>query len=246
MPHLLLVEDSKRVSEFIRRGLMAEGHSVSVADNAADGFDVALDQRFDLLILDIMLPGYSGHELCQRLREAGNATPIMMLTALDQMSEKVGCLRDGADDYLVKPFDFDELAARVEALVRRGGNQVEQPVPIIAEGDIILDRNARSVFFKDEKLDLTPREYQLLLILLENPNRVQSRTRLLNKIWGYDCDPLTNVVDVYINRIRKKLGTSSEGGLIETIRGYGYCFSKHSNAASPLMALRGDEHGGYR
>ncbi len=228
MPHLLLVEDAKRVSEFIRRGLEAEGHSVSVADNGPDGYEIALDQKFDLIILDIMLPGYSGHELCQRLRDAGISTPIMMLTALDEISEKVGCLRDGADDYLVKPFDFDELAARVDALVRRGGSQVEPLSPIITEADIVFDRNARSVFFKDEKVDLTPREYQILQMLIENPNRVQSRTRLLNKIWGYDCEPLTNVVDVYINRIRKKLYMNSDNGAIETIRGYGYCFSSQS------------------
>lgn len=228
MSHLLLVEDAKRVSEFIRRGLVAEGHSVTVADNAPDGYEIALDQKFDLIILDIMLPGYSGHELCKMLRDAGNSTPIMMLTALDEISEKVGCLRDGADDYLVKPFDFDELAARVDALVRRGGSQVEQQSPIITEADIVFDRNARSVFFRDEKVDLTPREYQILQILIENPNRVQSRTRLLNKIWGYDCEPLTNVVDVYINRIRKKLYMNSENGVIETIRGYGYCFLSQS------------------
>lgn len=229
MPHLLLVEDAKRVSEFVRRGLLAEGHTVAVADNAPDGLELALDQKFDLLILDIMLPGYSGHELCKRLRASGNTIPVMMLTALDDVSEKVSCLRDGADDYLVKPFDFDELTARVDALVRRSTTQVEQKLPVIMEGDIVFDRDARAVFLKGEKVDLTPREYQILQILIENPDRVQSRTRLLNKIWGYGSDPLTNVVDVYINRIRKKLSINSENGPIQTIRGYGYCFARQKN-----------------
>ena len=187
---------------------------------------LALDQNFDLLILDIMLPGYSGHELCKRVRGAGNMTPIMMLTALDDVYEKVTCLRDGADDYLVKPFDFDELTARVDALVRRGSGKVEQQQSVLVEGSITFNRNARAVYLEGVKVDMTPREYQLLQILVEHPNQVQSRTRLLNKIWGYDCDPLTNVVDVYINRIRKKLRMDPDNGPIETVRGYGYCFSR--------------------
>jgi DNA-binding response OmpR family regulator len=224
MSHLLLVEDSKRVSEFVKRGLIAEGHSVAVADNAPDGFEIALDQVFDLLVLDIMLPGYSGHELCKRIRSVGDTTPILMLTAIDEVAEKVACLRDGADDYLVKPFDFDELTARVDALVRRSSNHAEQRPAVIAEGDIVFDRRARAVSCNGEKVDLTPREYQLLQILIENPNRPQSRTRLLNKIWGYGCDPLTNVVDVYINRIRKKMRLDADHGPIRALRGYGYCF----------------------
>lgn len=219
-----MVEDVERVARFVKQGLEAEGHRVAIATNGPDGLAIAGEQSFDLLILDVMLPGYSGRELCRRVRALGNATPIMMLTALDEISEKVECLRGGADDYLVKPFDFDELTARVEALVRRGqGRNDEAPSRLSADG-LVLDRHAKTVMMRGRELEFTAREFQLLETLMLSPNRVLSRTRLLNKVWGYDSDPMTNVIDVYIKRIRAKLGFHPDTGPIRTVRGYGYRF----------------------
>jgi len=224
MSDLLLVEDAAKVAEFVRSGLRAEGHCVTVAKTGPVGFDLAREQSFDLLILDVMLPGYSGQELCRKLRAAGNETPIMMLTAVDGVAEKVECLRGGADDYLVKPFDFDELAARIEVLVRRGHGRAEAMPATLSAGGITIDEAAKTVTCHDTEIEFTPREFQLLLTLMSAPNRVLSRTRLLNKIWGYDSDPLTNVIDVYIKRIRSKLSMDAETGAIKTVRGYGYRF----------------------
>ncbi len=225
MPDLLLVEDAPKVAEFVRQGLISEGHCVTVAETGPGGFALARDQSFDLLILDVMLPGFSGQELCRKLRAAGDETPIMMLTAVDEVSEKVDCLRGGADDYLVKPFDFDELTARIDALVRRGHNRAELVSPRLTAAGITIDRAAMTVTCHGAEVELTPRELQLLQTLMEAPNRVLSRTRLLNKIWGYDSDPLTNVIDVYIKRIRSKLDMDAETGPIRTVRGYGYRFA---------------------
>lgn len=224
MSDLLLVEDAARVADFVRQGLETEGHSVTIAETGPDGFERARGQEFDVLILDVMLPGYSGQDLCRKLRAVGNETPIMMLTAVDEVSEKVDCFRAGADDYLVKPFDFDELIARIEALARRGHARGESVAPSLSAAGITLDRAAKTVFCEGEEIEFTPRELQLLQTLMEAPNRVLSRTRLLNKIWGYDSDPLTNVIDVYIKRIRSKLRMDPETGPIKTVRGYGYRF----------------------
>ena len=224
MSNLLLVEDAVRVAEFVKQGLEAEGHSVSVAANGPDGFALARQQFYDLLILDLMLPGYPGDELCRRLRATGNETPIMILTAVDDVSEKVDCLRKGADDYLVKPFDFDEFTARIDALVRRNQSRGEREMTTLSIAGVVIDRDAKTVTVEGTEIDLTPREFQLLQVLMENPNRVLSRARILNKIWGYESDPFTNVVDVYVQRIRSKLNIDHETGPIKTVRGYGYRF----------------------
>ncbi|MDB5690778.1 MAG: arlR [Sphingomonas bacterium] len=214
----------------MRQGLEAEGHRVLVAGTGPEGFARASERRFDLIILDVMLPGYSGRELCRRMRTSGDQTPIMMLTALDDVAEKVECLRGGADDYLVKPFDFDELTARIDALVRRGqGRGEEAPTRIEAAG-VTIDLLARTVALQGEEIDFTARELQLLETLMSSPDRVLSRTRLLNKVWGYDADPMTNVVDVYIKRIRTKLGFHPDTGPIRTVRGYGYRFCEEPRA----------------
>ena len=234
MPDLLLVEDAPNVAEFVRKGLEAEGHCVAVADSGPAGFLLAREQDFDLLILDVMLPGYSGQELCRRLRAGGNSTPIMMLTAVDEVSEKVESLRGGADDYLVKPFDFDELTARIDALVRRRHHRAEPASQTLSVFGITIDRAAKTVQQNDQEIEFTPREFELLQTLMEAPNNVLSRTRLLNKIWGYDSDPLTNVVDVYVKRIRAKLGLNADTGPIKTVRGYGYRFCLPSNSEGPM------------
>jgi DNA-binding response OmpR family regulator len=174
------------------------------------------------MILDIMLPGLSGLEVCHRMRQAAIGTPILMLTALDQIEEKVGALRRGADDYLTKPFDFDELLARVEALARRKRGFSVEPPSVLEIGDVRIERDATRVLLKGEPVELTAKEYQLLDLLMGSPGKMFSRTRILNKVWGYDSDPLTNVVDVYIRRLRAKMGWDSETGWIRTIRNYGY------------------------
>jgi len=221
---LLLVEDDERVRRFIVRGLESEGYTVAVASDGPQGFAAAKLQTFEVVILDVMLPGYSGKELCQRLRTAGVGAPILMLTALDAVEDKVDGLRNGADDYLTKPFDFDELLARIEALSRRSRGSLPEAPRVLQAGDVSLDRESMTVRSRGRPIDLTLKEFQLLELLMSSPWKVLSRTRILNKVWNYDSDPLTNVVDVYIRRLRTKLGWDPDRGLIRTLRGYGYKF----------------------
>ena len=219
---MLLVEDDERVSRFVVRGLAAEGHAVAVASNAPQGLAMARAETFDVLILDVMLPGYSGKDLCQRLRASGIGSPILMLTALDAVEDKVDGLRSGADDYLTKPFDFEELLARIEALIRRAKGSPSEPVRVLQVADVTLDRESKTVLRQGRLIELTAKEFQLLELLMSSPGKVMSRTRILNKVWNHDSDPLTNVVDVYIRRLRTKLGLDPDRGLIRTLRGYGY------------------------
>jgi DNA-binding response OmpR family regulator len=221
---LLLVEDDERVRRFLVRGLETEGYSVAVACDGPQGFARARAEPFEVVILDVMLPGYSGNDLCQRLRTAGVDAPVLMLTALDAVEDKVEGLRNGADDYLTKPFDFDELLARIEALIRRFKGSVLEPARVLEAGDVSLDRESMTVRRQDRPVELTLKEFQLLELLMTSPGKVMSRTRILNKVWNYDSDPLTNVVDVYIRRLRTKLGWDADHGMIRTLRGYGYKF----------------------
>lgn len=219
---LLLVEDDERVLRFVRRGLEAEGYTVTAAQNGLEGLQRARAEDYDVLILDVMLPGLSGREVCKQLREAGLSIPILMLTALDHTNDKVECLRGGADDYLTKPFDFEELLARIEALARRGRGFSSELPAVLEVGNLRIDRKAMRVFLDGEPVELTAKEFQLLELLLSSPGRVFSRTRIMNKVWGYDSDPLTNVVDVYIRRLRWKMRWDKDTGWIRTIRNYGY------------------------
>jgi len=222
MTSLLLVEDDERVRRFVVRGLEAEGYSVAVAGDGNNGFTTARCGSYDALILDVMLPGCSGKGLCQRLRSEGVATPILMLTALDATEDKVDGLRSGADDYLTKPFDFDELLARIEALIRRSRGIAGDAPRVLQAGDVTLERETLTVRRAGKPVDLTAKEFQLLELLMSSPGKVLSRTRILNKIWDYDNDPMTNVVDVYIRRLRTKLSWDADRGPIRTMRGYGY------------------------
>lgn len=222
MTSALLVEDDERVRRFVIRGLQTEGYVVSTAADGVQGLELACRESFDVLILDLMLPGMSGKELCHRLRAAGVQVPILMLTALDALEDKVEGLRSGADDYLTKPFDFEELVARIEALVRRSRGTLPNPSTVLRAGDVVLDREAHVVRRAGKPVELTTTEFQLLDLLMSNSGKVLSRTRILMKIWNYDSDPLTNVVDVYIRRLRAKLGWDAERGPIRTLRGYGY------------------------
>ena len=219
---VLLVEDDERVRRFVLRGLEAEGYTVAVAEDGTSGFARAREEPFDVLVLDVMLPGMDGRTVCHRLREHHVATPILMLTALDRTDAKVGALREGADDYLTKPFDFDELLARIEALARRSRGFPQEPPALVRIGALLLDRDSMKVAWDGTHLELTAKEYQLLDLFVASPGKVLSRTRILNRIWGYDSDPLTNVVDVYVRRLRAKLGWDSDTGWIRTVRNYGY------------------------
>lgn len=230
MTQILLVEDDERVRRFVLRGLEAEGYAVSVAPDGEEGLTKATAEEFDVIILDVRLPRLDGREVCRRLRAATISTPILMLTAMDQTEDKVVALREGADDYLTKPFDFDELLARIEALARRKAGFAAEPPNVLQIGNVRMERAAMRVLLNGCPVELTGREYQLLELLMCSRGKVLSRTRILNKVWGYDSDPLTNVVDVYVRRLRTKMQWDSDTGWIRTIRNYGYRFDPVSDS----------------
>ncbi len=219
--NILLVEDEPRVADFIDRGLRAENHGVTVAPTGREGIDLAKTGDFDVIVLDLMLPDMHGYDVCRRLRLEGNHTPILMLTAMDTAEDKIKGLKIGADDYLTKPFDFDELLARLEALARRAHNFAPNS-NILQVADLVLDRDLLEVRRGEEVIKLTAKELAILELLMSAPGRVLSRTRILNQVWGYSEDPLTNVVDVYIARLRRKIDTEGRDPLINTVRGHGY------------------------
>ena len=228
--NILIVEDDARVADFLERGLRAEGYRVQVARNGTDGLakarDVAQQMRNDatpaVLVLDVMLPGMTGLEVCQTLRAGGVQLPILMLSALGALEDRVAGLRLGADDYLAKPFAFEELLARIEALMRRSRDTTPAASPRLVVADLVLDRDTMRVTRADRPLTLTARELALLELLMSAPGRLFSRERILANVWGTNEDPLTNVVDVYIRRLRSKIDDGSEQPLIHTVRGLGY------------------------
>lgn len=218
--HILLVEDEARVAGFIARGLAAEGHRTTVVDNARDGLAHGRHGDQDLIVLDRMLPGRDGLELCRQLRAEGVQTPVLMLTALDAVEERVDGLRAGADDYLTKPFDFEELLARIEALTRRGA--LPQGDETLRCGLLQLDLPRRAVTVDGAAVRLTAREFDLLHLLASTPGRYWSRERILNRVWGTAEEPQANIVEVYISRLRRKLAPRGAPSPIETLRGVGY------------------------
>jgi len=222
--NILLVEDEVRVADFIRRGLSAEGWAVDHAADGEDALEHAASNSYDVILLDLMLPGIQGQDVCRKLRARKSKTPILMLTALDSPEEKVDGLKMGADDYLAKPFDFDELIARVEALHRRSTNYTSDAgETILTKGSLTFDRSSLQVTVDGAEIELSKKERDLLLLFLTNTGRVLSRERILNSVWGLNADPLTNVVDVYVGRLRRKIG--AEGERIITLRNVGYRMS---------------------
>ena len=215
---VLLVEDEKNVSAFIKQGLEEDFYTVDVAEDGIDGYGMATNQTYDLIILDLMLPGMDGREICKKLRDMGIKTPILMLTALNTIPDKVEGLESGADDYLTKPFSFSEMLARIRALMRRFADYTGD----ITLADLRVDLLSRRVFRGDREIVLTPKEFSLLEYLLRNKSRVVSRTQILENVWGYDFDPATNVVDVHIKFLREKIDKDSDQKLIHTARGVGY------------------------
>lgn len=215
--NLLLVEDEARVADFLRRGLKAEGWTVEHAPDGETALQAMAGGHFDVVLLDLMLPGISGQDVCRRLRAQGDRTPILMLTALDGTEACVAGLRMGADDYLTKPFDFEELLARIEALHRRGASAGNSAPP---DDGIRFDAEGLRIFVDGTEVDLSVKERDLMVLFLANPDRALSRERILNAVWGIQEDPLTNVVDVYVGRLRRKI--APYGGRIATLRGAGY------------------------
>ena len=220
--NILLIEDEARVADFIRRGLSAEGWNVDHASDGEIGLEYAQSTMYNVILLDLMLPGLQGQDVCRKLRARGNTTPILMLTALDALDEKVEGLRMGADDYLPKPFDFDELVARTEALNRRATGY-QRSTSVVSVGSITFDKESMLVTVAGVEITLSKKERDLLALFMSNVGRVLSRERILNSVWGMNEDPLTNVVDVYVGRIRRKIG--EEGERIVTLRNVGYRMS---------------------
>jgi len=219
--NLLVVEDDPRVADFLSRGLQAEGYAVELARTGPDGLSLARANAPDLLLLDLMLPGLSGLELCQTLRAEGRHVPVLMLTAMSQVDDKVKGLRLGADDYLTKPFAFDELLARIEALLRRGREQRPR-AGTLQVADLILDRERMQASRAGHQIALTAKELAFLELLMSAPGRLFSRERILSNVWGTNEDPLTNIVDVYVRRLRAKIDEGHDLALIKTVRGLGY------------------------
>lgn len=218
---ILIIEDEHRVADFLVRGLRAEGHTCVVAVDGESGLRKAFSTRYDLVLLDRMLPGLDGMGVLDAIKARRPGLRVLMLTALDAIEDRVEGLRGGADDYLGKPFDFEELLARVEALGRRDRAVVETPQ---LEGHgLILDEERRQAWRDGEALDLTRLEFDLLRLFLQQSGKALSRERILSRVWGSSEDPMTNVVDVYVRRLRLKIDRD-ENSLIETLRGVGYRF----------------------
>ena len=216
---LLLVEDEQKIAAFIQKGLNENGYELTVAYDGRSGLSVALQGEYDLIILDIMLPGPNGLEVCQQIRQAGIETPILMLTALGTLDDKVHGLRQGADD-LVKPFHFKELIARIEALTRR--RHQFAPNILLRVADLVLDRDRKFAQRGNKEIMLTAREYALLELFMKNKNRLLSRSDIAEQVWGYEFDAGSNVIDVYINYLRNKIEKGFSTKLIHTMVGMGY------------------------
>ncbi len=216
----LIIEDDDRIADFLSRVLKGEGHSVNRLAHGNDAVNIVKSSDFEFILLDLMLPGMSGLEVCQELRFRNINIPIIMLTAMDSTEDVVTGLRMGADDYMTKPFDIDELLARIETVNRRNrGVKLQHRELHVAH--VRMNTEAKTVIASESAVSLTAKEFAILELLMSNPDKLFSRERILNNIWGVNTDPLTNIVDVYIGRLRKKLSTN-ESSFIETVRGMGY------------------------
>jgi len=220
---ILLVEDDKSVARFIEKGLKENSFSVDTADNGEDGLFLATEENYDLIILDIMLPYMNGDEILRRLRETGNNTPAIFLTAKDSIGNIVNGLNWGADDYIVKPFSFHELLARIRAILRRRRDVVSS---LLKVGDLTLNQITREVKRGDVCIDLTPKEYALLEYFMVNAGQVLTRTMISEHIWNYDFDPMTNIIDVHITHLRSKIDKGFFSKLIHTVKGVGYVLQR--------------------
>jgi DNA-binding response OmpR family regulator len=216
---ILVVEDERRITAFIKQGLEEENYAVDVAYDGIEALDWASAVNYDLILLDVLLPHKDGVEVCRELRAQGSGVPILMLTARDAVEDRVRGLDSGADDYLVKPFAFQELLARIRALLRR---RSETKTTRLQVGDLILDTLTHRASRRGHVIELSAREYALLEFLMRHPNQVLSRTQIVDHVWSYDFYTASNVVDVYIGYLRRKIDDGCEAKLIQTVRGAGY------------------------
>jgi two-component system, OmpR family, response regulator len=217
---ILLVEDDRDLRRFLSKAFREEGYAIAEAESGDRGLDRALDGAYSCIILDVMLPGRNGFSVVEELRQRGVFTPVLMLTARDELEARVRGLEGGADDYLTKPFDLSELIARVHALIRRA--ELRHKDATLKVGTLALDPLSRRVTQNARVVDLSPREFALLEFLMRNANRTVSRSRIAEAVWNYKFDPETNVVDVYVNYLRKKLSFAGQSPPIRTVRGIGY------------------------
>jgi two-component system, OmpR family, response regulator len=216
---IMLVEDELKMARALRRGLEREGYVVDVVENGNEAVSLGSEYDYDTIVLDVMLPGLDGLAVCKELRSRGRWAPVLMLTARDGVEDRIRGLDVGADDYLIKPFAFGELLARVRALVRRG--TTERPAALRVD-DVVLDPAAHAVWRSDRSVSLSPREFSLLEFLMRHPGEVVTRTQILEHVWDYDYGRSSNVVDVYVAYLRRKIEQPFERSFIETVRGVGY------------------------
>jgi DNA-binding response OmpR family regulator len=221
MASILIIEDEARIASFVSKGLRAEGHQTTIATDGAEGLDHALSGTFDLVVLDIGLPKLDGFELLEALRAQGSRVPVIVLTARDSVTDTVSALEGGADDYMPKPFRFAELLARVRLRLRQASDQPAARDDVLEFGTVRLDLRTRKVTVEDREVELSAREFALAEMFVLNAGQVLSREQLLDQVWGYDFDPGSNVVDVYVGYLRRKFGADK----IATVRGMGYRFT---------------------
>ena len=217
---ILVIEDDLTVSQYIFSGLQSSGHDVTIANEGLKGLSVASKETFDAMVVDRMLPGMDGLTLIETIRKAGNSTPVLILSALSDVDDKVQGLKAGGDDYLTKPFAFLELLARIEALVRR--SSIQEDTTSLQVDDLYIDLISRKVLRQDLEVKLKPREFQLLEYMMRNKGQIVTRAMLLQAVWNYNFDPQTNVIDVHISRLRQKIDKDFSVSLIHTVRGVGY------------------------
>ncbi len=225
---VLIVEDDRKILSFIRKGLKEQGFTVDTASDGDEGYSLASTQPYDAIVLDIMLPGRDGLSILRGIRNHRDTVPVILLTARSSLNERIEGLDLGADDYLTKPFYMEELIARLHAVVRRRSGQ---PLSMLQSGNLTVNLITREVKQAETSLELTAREFGLLELLIRSPGRVFTRTQLLEHVWGYDFDPETNVVDVYIRRVRSKIDPDEGPSRIETVRGVGYRFRREDGSA---------------
>ena len=221
MTRILIVEDEPRISSFMAKGLTADGFTTTVTPDGVSGLDLALSGEFDLMVLDINLPGLTGFEVLEQMRASGSNLPVIVLTARDSVADTVSALEGGADDYMPKPFRFAELLARVRLRLRQAAEHPSAGLDSIRVGPLQLDLRTRRALRHGEEIDLSAREFKLAEIFMLNAGQVLSREQLLSHVWGYDFDPGSNIVDVYVGYLRRKFGAES----ISTVRGMGYRFN---------------------
>jgi heavy metal response regulator len=217
---ILVVEDDKGTARFIQKGLSEEGFLTDVVSGGEEGQFMASTQIYDLIILDVMLPEINGFEVLRTIRQKGVSTPVLFLTAKDEKEDIIHGLDLGADDYLVKPFAFAELLARIRAVLRRG--QPGEPIKKLIVGDLVLDRVTRQACRGDKIIELTAKEFQLLEYMMRNRGQILTKTMILDRVWGYDFDTQSNIIEVHVNRLRAKVDKDFSTKLINTVRGVGY------------------------